>query len=480
MAQHSASATTNHRSTAAMLRSILAQHVRNLRFVVVGLAILAYLTVDGLMLAQHETHIHWDMSVNAHGIITWIDPNSPADSANLQAGDQVLPLPGAKTMTAATLDLQPELRIRHKGAVRTVWSSPVFGSSAQGQLLMLIALPLLLIGGLTWAAGGRRKAPAMLGLLSAIIALSLLGDVWGHDGIVWAMYLVEVAAAIGFPLVWAALFLTFPHNRLDERPWRLSLIGLGVLAFAGAVIYLARLFVVLPYLLTTLVAWPVLPFGVLLGLAGLCLRTPAETLQIRQQRRLIGLSAVSAVLPLLLLSFVPEVVQGQPLVPFEMSSFAFLLLPLGFAYAMARYDLMELDVMVRRLAAQALAGLALLTIALVLSVALDTFLPTRAVVVIAVCLVVGARRTIDRGTQALTERLLSPELIQSRALLATLDATTLRGDAELPALVRELEAALQVASHVARCSFLVRRFPGATFAVPYATAKVVSVPALAG
>src|ERR1051325_5892608 len=93
-------------SGAAVLRFIVAQHVQGLRLAVVGLAILVYLAVDGVMLVQHETHIQWDMSVHAHGIITWVDPNGPANVAGLQAGDQVLPPPGAAA-TAAALDRQP-------------------------------------------------------------------------------------------------------------------------------------------------------------------------------------------------------------------------------------------------------------------------------------------------------------------------------------------------------------------------------------
>lgn len=467
-----------HRVEAAVVRSMLAQHVQGLRLVVLALVILAYLAVDGAMLARHETHIQWDMRVDARGIITWLDPNGPASDANLQVGDRVLPNAGAAGMQAAALDQQPILRVRHLGQVRVVRADPVFGSSVEGQLLVLLALPMLLIGGLTWAAGGRRAPPALLAVLSAAMALSLLGDAWAHDGIPWAMRLTAVAAPMASPLAWAALFLTFPHNRLRARPWRVSLIVLSIVTAAAVVMQILRIFIVLPHLVVVAMTAPILPAGLLLGLAGLCLRMPGETLRTRQQRRLVGLAAVGAVAPFLLLSFVPMYIpHGHPFIPFEAAAFAFLLLPLGLAYAMARYDLMEVDAMVRRLVAVALATVALLIIAVSLSLALDVVLPTSAVVVVAVCLVVGARRTVDRWTKILTERLLSPELVRSRALLSALDAAALRSDADLPALAGELEAAMQVVSRVSRCRFLVRRFPGTTFAAPQATAAVAA-PAL--
>jgi hypothetical protein len=154
----------------------------------------------------------------------------------------------------------------------------------------------------------------------------MLGYVWGRDGTVWALRVVTTAP-IGFPVAWAGLFLTFPNNRLRGRAWKLHLTVLCGLAVVASTYYLIRLFVVLPDVLTTVFIDPVLPYGLLLGLAGISLGAQGETAQARQQRRLVALSAASAVLPFLLLSFLPDVVLGHVLAPYEITAFAFVMLP---------------------------------------------------------------------------------------------------------------------------------------------------------
>src|SRR5581483_9408184 len=78
----------------------------------------------------------------------------------------------------------------------------------------------------------------------------------------------------------------------------------------------------------------------------------------------------------------------------------------------------------------------------------------------------------------LAERLLSPELVQSRALLASLDATALRGDGDLPQLAAQLEAAVCVLSRADRCRLLMRRLPSTTFVAPQVGAPGIEFPAL--
>ncbi|HKC75345.1 MAG TPA: diguanylate cyclase [Chloroflexota bacterium] len=454
---------------------------RPVRLALVLLALLICVAVDGTMLALRPTVPQWDVRVDTSGAITWVDPNGPADTAGLHVGDRVLRPRGFATVFDALLAGQTQLLVRHDATTRRVRAAPIFGPTRSGQALVLIGLLLLMVGGLAWAYGRARRAPALLAALSSAAALTLLGDTWAVDGYGWAMRLAFVAGSVLFPVAWAAFFLSFPRDRLNVQRWRRLFAALVALALATLVAYALYFLTALPYAMVRALGAPVVLVGLALGLAALCLPGRHERAQARQQRRIVLLSAATAMLPALLLSFIPLVLLGHPLMPFEMSALAVVALPLGLAYAIVRYDLMALDVVVRRLVAMALGGLLLIGLTVVAALPLQPVVPDANVFSLIIAVLAGALggRYVSSWAQGMAERLLSPELMQSRRVLAGVDPVVLTGTEELPRLAARLEAAACAVSSAPWARLLVRRrVPGAIFSLLHDGASPISLPLL--
>jgi len=101
----------------------------------------------------------------------------------------------------------------------------------------------------------------------------------------------------------------------------------------------------------------------------------AESPGVRGKIRLVLLGAALAVIPFLILTLLPDVLFGEPLVPY---SYAFLLLgilPLTYGYAIFRYRLIEIDQKVNRGATFILVFSILAGFYLVLSAILNHILP---------------------------------------------------------------------------------------------------------
>src|SRR5437763_3073048 len=455
---------------------------RPVRLALVVLALLICIAIDGTMLALRPTGPQWDVRVDQHGVITWVDPNGPADTAGLHAGDRVLRPRGSAGVLYTLLARRPHLLVRHEGTTRLVRAAPTFGPTWSGQALVLIGLLLLMVGGLAWAYGRARRAPALLAALSSAAALTLLGDTWAVDGYGWAIRLAFVAGTVLFPVAWAAFFLSFPRDRLNVQRWRWLFVALLALALATLVAYALYFLTALPYAMVRALGAPVVLVGLALGLAALCLPGRHERAQARQQRRIVLLSAATAVLPALLLSFIPLVLLGHALVPFEMSALAVVALPLGLAYAIVRYDLMALDVVVRRLVAMALGGLLLIGLTVVAALVLQPVVPAADVFSLIIAVLAGAlgSRYVSSWAQGMAERLLSPELMQSRRVLAGVDPIVLAGTEELPRLAARLEAAACAVSSAPWARLLVRRrVTGAIFGLLHDGASPISIPLLA-
>jgi hypothetical protein len=114
-----------------------------------------------------------------------------------------------------------------------------------------------MVGGLAWAYGRARRAPALLAALSSAAALTLLGDTWAVDGYGWAMRLAFVAGSVLFPVAWAAFFLSFPRDRFNVRRWRWLFAALLALALATLVAYALCFLTALPYAIVRALGAPV-------------------------------------------------------------------------------------------------------------------------------------------------------------------------------------------------------------------------------
>ncbi len=458
------------------------RHGHSPRLALVVLAVLVYLCVDGAALSTRTAVPLWGLQVNSHGAITWIDPNGPADaSGRLQVGDRLLAPTGASY--AAALQ-RPLLLVQRSGVTQSfdVQAAAALGPTRRGQALVLVGVLLLLVGGLPWAYGRGQSAPLLLGALAAALSLALLGAVWGHDGQGWAMRLGFVAGVLLFPTTWAAFFLSFPQDRFKASPWRLLFAVLLALAFATVTAYALSFLIHVPYTLVRVIGSPVFPLGLLLGLGALVLRGRNESAQVRQQRCIVALSAAGAVLPVLLLSFGPSLLLGHPLASYEVSALAMVVLPLGLAYAIVRYDMMRLDVVARRVVAGALGAFILVAVTAAATAALKPLLGGLDLLPLVVAVLAGSASSgYVRGvSKTLAERLLSPELVRSRRLSVDLQAVLQRGEEDLASVSARIEEAARAATGVTWARLLMRRrVPGAVFRAPREDASHFSMPRLA-
>ena len=433
--------------------------------------LLMYVAIDGIALSTHPSMPDWGAHVDRRGVMTWVDPNGPALAAGLRPGDQLLRLGENTTVPYVDLVQRRLLIVRRPGTRRlfTARARPIFGPTLMGQALVMVGMLFVLVGGVVWAYGRGARTPLLLAALTTTGALTLLGYAWALDGQGWAMRLAFVAGSVLFPVAWAALFLSFPRDRLLQPRWRRPFIVLLVAALATLPAYTLCLLVGLPYALVQAVGGLVFPGGLLLGLAALFLRGRDENVHLRRQRRLISCGAAGAMLPVLVLSFAPFIVLGHPLVPYAVSALAVVALPLTLAYAIVRYDLMGLDVVARRVVAAALGGFILITVTVVATAALTPLLGGLSLLPLVVAVLAGASSSgsVRRVAQRLAEHVLSPELVRSRHLLTDLQEIWQRGEEDVSRIAARLDEAARDTTGVAWTRLLVRRrVPGAVFHVP--------------
>jgi len=439
--------------------------------VIACVVLLIYGAIDVVALSAQSSMPEWGAHINRQGVITWVDPNGPASDAALRPGDHVLRAGENANVPYVDMVQRRLLIVRRPGLTRilTERARPTFGPTSTGQALVLVGVLFLLVGGVVWSYGRGARPPLLLAALTTTGALTLLGYAWALDGRWWAMRLAFVAGSVLFPAAWAAFFLSFPRDRLTRPRWRRPFIALLAVALATLLAYALCLLAGLPYATVHAVGGLIFPVGLLLGLAALFLPGRDENVQLRRQRRIVSFGAAGAMLPVLLLSFAPFVVLGHPLVPYAVSALAVVALPLALAYAIVRYDLMGLDVVARRVVAAALGGFILIAATAVASVALKPLLGGLSLPPLVVAVLAGASSSgyVRALSKTLAERLLAPELVRSRHLLADLQEVWQRGEEDLSSIAARLEEAARDTTGVAWARLLARRrVPGAVFHIP--------------
>ncbi len=451
-----------------------ARHARwwALRAALPLLFVVTYAALDLLCFLPRQADVDWGLRLARNGVVTWVDPNGLAGFNGVRLGDRVRGLRwDASAHTYAVDVIGRGWRLGH-----------MLGPTMSGQLVVLVGLLVGLVGCLAWAFGRRGRPARLLAALSLAVAVTLLAYVWEDSGYIWAERGAFLAGAVLTPVLWATFFLSFPRDRLRQRPWRLAWLALVALAAVVALSYLASLLSLAPYDAVRLGTGLVVGVGALLGPAALLAGWRDEQGRVRQQRRILALAAAGAALPPLLLSVLPAALTGAPLIDAATTAFAFVLLPGGCAYAIARYDLLGLDRAVRRFIAVGLGGGVLVPLAVAASALLSRLWPLSPTETGTLMAVAGALLAplAVRRMGAVAERLLAPELVRSRDVLREHPAALLRDATDLALVARRCEEAARRASGAAWTRLIVRRADaGAVFTPGVEAARPLHLPHLA-
>lgn len=232
-------------------------------------------------------------------------------------------------------------------------------------LTSLVGLVFLFVGGLVWLyASDRRVALVLFGFCSVMMLTfaALSGGLIGSGWLLWLNNTISnVGAILAVPLL-ALFLLLFPRTYFSsDLRSGLCLLLRGYLAC----LYIACLLLTLQTLLQPVFPAQFAPFGVALGLisdfyypVGIicclvtivvsyrCSSTPRE----RQQMRLLVGGVALALLPVLLLTVLPTMLNlpAQEIVDGRISGLSLGLLPLAVGYAILRYQILIFDRYIRR------------------------------------------------------------------------------------------------------------------------------------
>lgn len=291
-------------------------------------------------------------------------PDSPAQAAGLQAGDQVQTIDG-EPLRAGRVYLHPGQEILRLTVSRDGQALPVeialappspaerFYTSSH----LLVALAFWIVAMAVLAFKSRDATARMFVLVTLLAALALVVWLLADLGLAWAnMLMADAVVLVG------ALFVHF-HTLFPvcaQFKGKGALLT-GIYATSLALLLLSSVSDLAYYLhpgpdrnwLATLpTTQAVGAFFLLCILIGLALLARAhffaESETSRRRADLVLGGTVLAVLPLLVLIAIPRLFSAPYLVPTWLPLLALALIPLSYAYGMYRHDLLKLDGAVNR------------------------------------------------------------------------------------------------------------------------------------
>lgn len=312
------------------------------------------------LLARHPySGLTWSYTT---GVVQTVDPRGPA-AALFQRGDRITAvdgtpvyaardLPGTQAGQWVTFDVVED---GVESTRRLQLAAPPLRVLFSRLSPLLVAFSFWLLGTLLLAFGRSSSLITLFFLFcQAFAALLGLGAI-SASGPLWS------GLAFNFLLWWIAPLTLHTHLHMADglssrRQARLFFCLYGLALLLG-ILDLWRL---ATPALGILVAIKTLWVGLhlLLSVAVLALASRSgRPLPSRRRTGIAALAATLAFLPLSLFSLLPNGLLGRPLLPYDMTLLMLPLLPLGYAYAIKRQQLMRLEPYVNRTVAYALAAI---------------------------------------------------------------------------------------------------------------------------
>ena len=294
---------------------------------------------------------------SGHWIVTFVSRGGIADRAGLLVGDEVVALDGEAPRLVRSTDRSLDLSVAsqwtvlRQGSYLTLYPDighAPWDNGLEPLLLLIIALSFWAVGTFVQWNKPQDGLARRFHRLSLAIALAL-GLAPAGESILWAKVLEVMAFAL-LPALFIEFFLCFERG---TSPSGRGLLVVRALYLAGLVVgglYLAAgLFGSPWYDAIRSVLLGLMALGFVGGLAhlGRAYRYP-RSLHVRKQSQIVALGTAAAVLPLTVLSLIPEALGQPPIIRSQYAALGAALLPLSFGYAILRRRLMEIEVVIER------------------------------------------------------------------------------------------------------------------------------------
>lgn len=289
-------------------------------------------------------------------------PNSPAEAAGLQAGDVVLSMAGI-TYRLGSAYLRPgqemlRLTVLREGAtilIEIALATPSLGERFITSSQYLVALAFWLVAMAVLLFRPRNPETQLFAVMAHLVAAALVLWSLADLGLDWAN--LSMVAVVGFSGPVFVHFHTLFPERVAFRGKKALVVGLygvaAVLVLASTALDVAayRMYGMDSDTLPTLapVVEAFFSVCVLVGI-GLLVRAYFVTTSEKSRRRaaVVGLGALLALLPLVSLIVIPQLFSVPYLLPTWVNMLLLVLIPLAYAYALYRPDLIRLDHAVNR------------------------------------------------------------------------------------------------------------------------------------
>jgi len=302
------------------------------------------------------------LSRDAQGwMVRMVDANGVEAAAGIKVGDRAVEIDGQpvggflkKYESAGTFFAIGVRELSVTSGDGSTKTAVLKGASLSWESLteqvsrFIISLIFWIVGFYVLIRKPKNVAACLLYLCGLVVGLALSANQAGAIGVPSALPVAAGAVVVG-PWLLAHFFLVLPEGRSAlRRDWRVYLVYLPAVATLALLPFIGIANgQPLPGFRTLRLFEVAAGFVVVVGIAiynyagGVSHRT-------RQQMKIVLISCLAALVPLLLLNVLPQILWQQPVVPPGFSFLFVALIPLGMGYAVVTQRLMDIDVIVRR------------------------------------------------------------------------------------------------------------------------------------
>jgi signal transduction histidine kinase len=318
-------------------------------------------------------------------------PDSPAETAGLQVGDQVLTMDVAPFRLGQAY-LRPGQEILRLSVLRDEQVIPVEIALVRPSLKerfftsshLLVALAFWMVAMAVLAFKPREPVAHLFVLVTLLGVMALVVWLLADLGLAWANILMATVVVLIGPLF--VHFHTLFPERSDFMGKRVLLVGLYVVAVvllllstSSDLAYYLRLGSGNGWLASLPMTAVIEAFFSLCLLIGLMLlvraRLVAASETSRRRAALVFFGTALALLPFIVLIVIPQIFSAPYLAPTWLTLLALVLIPLSYVYAMYRRDLMKLDGTINRTVVFYLLALTLTGLYVGVSLGLQRLMP---------------------------------------------------------------------------------------------------------